>query len=160
MAPTAPVAFTELYFAYGANMDADELTRRVGPVEPVGIAHLADHRLVFNRHGGTLWDGGVSSVILSPGESVFGVVWRMSPEALAVLDRIESPDAYQRLTKEVVVTDGRRLACHIYVSYPQMEMAPAAAYLALLISAAEKANLPATHIAMLKAHRAPDEATS
>lgn len=143
---------THLYFAYGANMDTDELTHRVGPVEPVGIAHLEDHRLVFDRHG-ALWDGGVSSVVTSVGDRVFGVVWRMSPQALATLDAIESPEAYARLTKDVVTGSGERLSCQVYVSYPQGERLPAPAYIALLISAARKASLPADYVAMLEFHR-------
>lgn len=155
MSQSSDPASAILYFAYGANMDTDELTRRVGAVEQVAIGHLADHRLVFNRHG-TLWDGGVSSVVGSTGEKVFGVVWRLSPEALAKLDAIEDPAAYDRLEMEVMTDAGHRLLCQVYVSYPQGERAPAPAYLALLISAARKAHLPEAHIEMLLAHQDRD----
>ena len=151
---TQPVAdlFSELYFAYGANMDPDEFTRRVGAMERIGPAYLENHRLVFNRHS-TRWQGGVSSVVESPGQQAFGILWRITPQALAQLDVIENPTAYARVVKDVVVEGGHRMTCHLYVSHPQREMEPAPAYLALLINAAEKANLPPDHIAMLKAHR-------
>lgn len=152
MPPSLHKPGSALYFAYGANMDADELTRRVGPVEKVGIGHLEDHRLVFDRHG-RLWQGGVSSVVESPGERVHGVVWRLTGPALKALDAIEGPTAYARLTKVVVSQTGERILCQVYVSFPQGERPPAPDYIALLVSAAEKAELPADYIAILRAHR-------
>lgn len=153
MSPSHHRPGTALYFAYGANMDPDELTRRVGAMEKVGKARLDDHRLVFNRDG-HLWKGGVSSVVEHTGETVFGVLWRVTGPALKTLDAIEDPAAYARVTKTVVVEDdGQSVLCQIYVAYPEGERPPAPAYIALLLSAAEKAELPADYIAMLRAHR-------
>lgn len=152
MSPSHHRPGTALYFAYGANMDADELTRRVGAMEKVGIARLENHRLVFNREG-HLWKGGVSSVVEHAGETVCGVVWRLTGPALKTLDAIESPTAYARVTKVAVMADGQRVVCQVYVAFPEGERPPAPAYIALLVSAAEKAELPPDYIAMLKAHR-------
>lgn len=143
----------ELYFAYGSNMDRVQLERRVGEVDYVGIGQLDDHKLVFNRKG-SYRPGGVASVMPALGQRVFGVIWRLTPEALRKLDIIEDPKAYVRDRKEVVTAQGTSIMCYVYLSIPEGETEPDVEYLAILIAAAEKAGLPQDYVRILKSHRA------
>lgn len=49
-----------------------------------------DYRLVFGNHKGLAsdrWHGGVATIEHSPGDEVWGVVWRMNMSDLESLDR-------------------------------------------------------------------------
>ncbi len=125
-----------LYFAFGSNMDTDQMARRCPGTEPVGRATLADHRLVFrgpSRNRG----GGVLSVDASPDDTVTGVLYAVGDEHLLALDRYEgAPEWYLRMPCSVVGSDGRahdailyRLPGHV------TEMPPTAAYLTQVAAA-------------------------
>ena len=40
-----------LYFAYGANMDVEDMARRCPRSRPLGVARLMRHRLAITREG-------------------------------------------------------------------------------------------------------------
>jgi len=69
-----------LYFAYGSNMNVGQMAVRCPNAEPIGAIVLEDWRLVFR---------GVADCIQEPGAKCSGVVWRLTPECEAALDRYE-----------------------------------------------------------------------
>ena len=76
------------YFAYGSNLDPQQMALRCPGATVVGLGELRDHRLTFplTSHD---WGGGVASVGVAHGESVWGVVYELTDEHLAALDRYE-----------------------------------------------------------------------
>jgi gamma-glutamylcyclotransferase (GGCT)/AIG2-like uncharacterized protein YtfP len=143
---------TENYFAYGSNMDGAQLAERVGPMQCLGVGRLKDHILAFNRRG-TYRPGGVASVEPKSGRDVYGVVWRISPDGLSELDRIEDPAAYHRQSMIIEMRSGETIRCQVYVSFPEGVVSPDPDYLDLIIRAAKKVGLPADYIREIEALR-------
>jgi len=141
-----------LYFAYGSNMDAEQMKERISASEYVGVGYLPDHELVFNRKG-SYRPGGVASIVAKEGSTAYGVVWRMPSKVLPQLDQIEDPAAYERTEKTVHMLDGEKFESYVYVSFPQGDIDADPEYLEVIISAAEKINLPTSYIDDLKRHR-------
>ena len=79
------------YFAYGSNMDPLQMRVRCPGARVVGTATLASHRWIINS-------AGYATVIPSPGHTVYGVLWELTPAHLATLDEYEglSEDIYWR----------------------------------------------------------------
>jgi hypothetical protein len=83
-----------LYFAYGSNLDAEQMKARCPTARALRIARLADHRLDFT-HYSKRWSGGAADVLPAPGRSVWGLVYEMGPDDFARLDPFES--GYRRI---------------------------------------------------------------
>lgn len=146
----ATLAGTELYFAFGSNMDAAQMMQRAESANKLSIGFLPDHKLVFNRKG-TYRPGGVASVEPSQGRRVYGVIYSVSGADMAALDEAEDPSAYQRVAHEVIGLDGSRHVCQLYQAIPQGSFEPDQQYLQVLIKAAADSGLPAGYVAELKA---------
>lgn len=85
-------ASMRLYFAYGANMNAEVLARRLMR-ESASFRRrrgvLMNHRLVFNKLSSTDPVVGYANVVACPGECVEGLLNELDDGALAQLDAIE-----------------------------------------------------------------------
>lgn len=99
------------YFAYGSNADPQRFRERVGAWRARRRAWLPDHRLRFAASVQS--EGGGGAVIdRDPGGSVAGVVYEITADQLAAMDREEfdpSRDTAQlgrRLTVTVQTEDG------------------------------------------------------
>jgi gamma-glutamylcyclotransferase (GGCT)/AIG2-like uncharacterized protein YtfP len=69
-----------LYFAYGSNLNIDQMAARCPCAVPVAPFDLVDHELVFR---------GVADIVPKPGARVVGGLWRITKECEAALDRYE-----------------------------------------------------------------------
>ncbi|KAJ8473572.1 hypothetical protein ONZ45_g10048 [Pleurotus djamor] len=77
-----------LYFGYGSNMWLDQMHRRCPDSPYAGIAILKDWRWFIN-------DRGYANVIPSPGDVVYGLVFRLSQSDERSLDVYEGvPESY------------------------------------------------------------------
>jgi len=143
------------YFAFGSNMDEDNLRSRVGDVRFGGTGYLDNHRLVFNRLG-THRPGGVASVEPRQNARVYGAVWNLDDRQLAVLDEIENPAAYERRMADIVLMEtGRTIECQVYVAYPVGVFPADQDYIELLIGAARRLGLPPHYVRRLTSFRTP-----
>jgi len=70
----------KLYFAYGSNLHLGQMSVRCPGASPVARVTLRDHRLIFR---------GVADVVYSPGDSVEGAVYSITPSDELALDRYE-----------------------------------------------------------------------
>jgi hypothetical protein len=143
---------SELYFSFGSNMDRAQMKKRTPLAEYVGIGHIPNHDLVFNRKG-SYRPGGVASVVPKKGVDAYGVIWAISHDELKEMDRIEDPTAYERVQKTVVKEDGTEVVCNVYVAFPQGDIPADQPYLELIISAAKSAGLPEDWVARIKQYR-------
>ena len=143
---------SELYFSFGSNMDREQMKKRTPNAEYVGVGYVPDHDLVFNRKG-SYRPGGVASIVPTNGVRAYGVVWAISPEELNEMDRIEDPNAYERVQKTVITVDGKELRCNVYIAFPQGDIPADQPYLELIIKAALAADLPHEWIDRIKRYR-------
>lgn len=140
-----------LYFAYGSNMDPDQMAVRCPGAAAQGPARLPDHGLAFARES-LLWGGGVATVEPAPGEEVWGVLWEIGEDDEAALDRYEGVDhgAYYKAVVGVDAGEARETAL-IYVCSSKRWKRPSARYLAGLIRGARAHGLPDGYVGRLAA---------
>jgi 2-hydroxychromene-2-carboxylate isomerase len=141
------------YLAYGSNMSAAVFVERRG-MRPLAHAWgtLEGHRLCFDLPVGP---GGraCANVVRSPGDRVVGVLWRITPEDAARLDRSEGVHVgiYHRVAVEVRVDGGDRRPAFTYASsYRTPGRRPSARYLGLLLDGARTHGLPPDWVAWLE----------
>lgn len=121
----------ELYFAYGSNLSEAQMVRRCPSARPAEPARLLRHELFFSGHS-TNWNGGVADLRPADEHSVFGLVYSLEVDDLALLDRFEG--TYRR--KRIGVMAAQELQAWIYVrkqDYPPT--LPSAEYLAIMAHA-------------------------
>jgi hypothetical protein len=140
-----------LYFAYGSNMDPIQMEERCPGAVTIGPARLDDHRLVFvwDSPG---WGGGVGHVERAPGEHVWGVLWDLTDDHIATLDRYEGVDhgVYERDTT-VVMQNGVPVEATIYRALDPRPKDPSARYLNALIRGARAFAVPEEYVVGLRA---------
>ena len=70
------------YFAYGSNMDVEQMAHRCPDAKKISVATLVGYRFAINDHG-------VATVIPTPDVNTEGVLWSISPTDKVSLDRYE-----------------------------------------------------------------------
>lgn len=92
----------QVYFAYGSNMNLEQMKKRCPSAQPIGIAVLADHQICFT-HFSKKWDSAVADIKHCAGKQVWGILYLLSSEDLSNLDRFEgAPTIYKRSQKQVL----------------------------------------------------------
>lgn len=132
-----------LHFSYGANMDRTGMAKRCPGATALGTAALDDYRFIITADG-------YASVTPARGESVFGVVWKLTPRDLAALNIFESLDSglYRHVMLPVRI-GGSRMRAGVYLGR-RHEGKPKPGYLELVIAAARDWDLPQQHIVQLQ----------
>ncbi len=139
------------YFAYGSNMNWPQMRRRCPSARFVCVARLVDYGFGITRHS-RLRNCGTANVLPAKGREVWGVVYDVSDEDLAILDRYE--DGYRREILPVcALGDGKQpLSVLVYVAEVEKEVPPPnAEYKRLMIEGGKHWNLPADYLAALEA---------
>ena len=104
-----------LYFAYGSNLDDDQMRSRCASARAEARAVLANYALAFGGFSHR-WDGAVASGVRAQGARVEGLLYRIEESDLRALDRCEGhPFAYERVLKLVVDECGRRRRAQLYL---------------------------------------------
>lgn len=106
-------------FAYGSNLDPDQMARRAPSARPHVRGHAPGWRLAFGARPGRA----AGTATLRPdrlgchvGPGVPGVVWTLREEDLRVLDAWEGvPAVYRRASIPVVLESGRRVSVWAYL---------------------------------------------
>lgn len=150
-----------LYFAYGSNMDPEQMRERCPDHTVVGLAALSDHELTF-PHFSLRWNGGVAGVQIHHGGTVWGVLYEISDRDLAALDEIEGfkgsddeHNLYDRclITVELVRADDgsfpRRVRACAYFARPTNPSPPTREYLDRLVNGARHHRLPDEYVEKL-----------
>jgi hypothetical protein len=136
---------TALHFAYGANMSRAVMRRYAPDARAIGPATLAGHR--FHITG-----DGYASVQAAPGETVHGVLWKITPRDRVLLDAWENVPGGLYRAETVPVRRKRCLApALVYYARPSGEGRPRPGYLELVLAAAREWRLPAEYIQALEA---------
>jgi gamma-glutamylcyclotransferase (GGCT)/AIG2-like uncharacterized protein YtfP len=95
-----------LYFGYGMNTNISGMSSRCKDARLVGAACLRDFRLAFNHH---------ADIEEHDGDDVWGVLWNISHDDLACLDRLEGYPTYYTREKLIVEYEGREHRAMVYI---------------------------------------------
>lgn len=147
-----------LYFAYGSNIDWNQMRKRCPSSRFVGVAVLHDHKLAFTRKS-TTRDCGVADAVPEDGRDVWGVVYEITDLDVGKLDSSEGywpgrvKNSYWRRECVVCVEEdeGRPLTVWAYFAEPQQNPPlPNAEYKELILSGARHWHLPEKYVRELE----------
>jgi gamma-glutamylcyclotransferase (GGCT)/AIG2-like uncharacterized protein YtfP len=150
-----------LYFAFGSNLNPAQMAERCPGHTVVGLAALRDHRVAFPLTSGG-WGGGVAGVQVAHGSTVWGMVYDLSEEHVAALDRYEGfvgpGDQHNLYERERVWVDlvraddgsiPRRVRAEYYVPRVTNPSPPSRRYLDAILEGARHHRLPDEYVASL-----------
>lgn len=98
-----------LYFAYGSNINLDQMAERCPDAQPVGPVTLEGYELLFR---GNDRGAGVATIAPCEGGEIRGLLWRLTPLCELSLDKYEG---YPRLYGKQMVTVRTHDGCEIPV---------------------------------------------
>ncbi|WP_291443415.1 gamma-glutamylcyclotransferase family protein [Desulfovibrio sp.] len=149
----------QYYFAYGSNMNPQQMAERCSAARVVCAACLPGYRLAFYGRN-RVWDGGQETVVQTPGpdkeQAVWGVLYELSFSDAASLDlwcsvRLDGGGAYFHYPVLVVDATGRE---HTAVLYKKdvlgQAVAPSSEYLAHILAGARANGLPGAYVNYLE----------
>ncbi len=130
----------ELYFAYGSNMNQEQMKVRCPNSIIRGVASLNGYEFYINSRG-------VAGILENPNKIVYGVVWEISPEDLDRLDRYEGVKFQTYFRKEVLVDyEGSLYSCLVYIANDQTKKVSKSQYLERIIETAKTLLFPDEYI--------------
>jgi hypothetical protein len=151
-----------LYFAYGSNLDPDEMKACCPGHHVVGMAVLHDHRLGFPLYSNQ-WEGGVAGLVHAHGQKVWGILAELTESDQAALDEHEGwrgpgnqHNLYERETVTVELVrpeDGsapRRVRAATYYPRVSNPSPPSRRYLDALLRGAHHHRLPEEYVEWLE----------
>jgi gamma-glutamylcyclotransferase (GGCT)/AIG2-like uncharacterized protein YtfP len=99
------------YFAYGSNMDEQQMNDRCPGAVLVGKAQLAGYRFIINSRG-------VATIVSAPEHTVYGLVWQINRGHEASLDDSEGVrfGTYTKQCMPVLNDDGTTEHVLVYVA--------------------------------------------
>ena len=149
----------DLYFAYGSNLRAVQMSRLCPGHEFLGPARLDGYRLAFNWPDEE-WQGGVADVVTSPADAVWGALYRLREADWPTLDAYEvfdpaGPEEHNEYVRRLVTVtpehEQRTLQAWCYfVRAPLGHVAPSELYRAALIEGAMQRGLPMDYITAMR----------
>ena len=142
------------YFAYGSNLNWQQMQRRCPSSRFVCVARLPNYQFAIARHS-RLRDCGTANVFPANGKAVWGAVYDVLEAELTILDGFE--DGYRRETLPVfAIGNGKEpLNTLVYVAETENNVPlPNAEYKRLIVDGARHWNLPASYLLMLEAIQA------
>jgi len=140
----------KLYFAYGSNLDADQMRARCPSSSPGFRARLAHHRLDFT-HYSSRWKGGAADVVPHSEMDVWGMIYELDEADLILLDAYES--GYDRKLFDVRDDAG---GLHVATSYSVRDkrtFTPSEIYLNKMLHWGEHWGLPPDYIERMRRFR-------
>jgi hypothetical protein len=144
------MTLTNLYFAYGADMDLATLKARAGGAEAVSAARLLGYRLVFFGRD-PVWDSGMETIVADVGAETWGVLYRLCPAEWDRLDTcrgatLEGSGMYFHYPVVVTTPSGEQYQVRTYrKSAHGKPRLPSSEYLTLLTTGAAAHGLPASY---------------
>lgn len=136
-----------LYFAYGSNMNLDQMGYRCPDAEVVGSVQLEDYRLAFC---GRTSRSGVATILPEKGSYVNGVLWRITPVCEKNLDRYEGyPHLYGKEIVTVKDAGGSIQSVTVYTMnspYKECPAVPSDFYLKGILEGCRQNDIPSNPI--------------
>jgi cation transport regulator ChaC len=140
------MAAMRYYFAYGSNMDEDQMASRCPGSQLFGRAQLPRHSFLINERG-------VASVIPAQDSVTHGLLWTITPAGEKALDRYDGA-ARGHYVKDFVDVQpdgsGETVQALIYLASNKRPGVPRSGYLERIIQAAREHGFPREYVADLE----------
>ncbi|XP_062980858.1 gamma-glutamylcyclotransferase [Elgaria multicarinata webbii] len=138
---------TFLYFAYGSNLLRERILLKNPSVVFLTLAHLLDYKLAFGSHQGkpsSQWHGSTATIVYTPGDEVWGVVWKINSNDLYSLDRQEGVEdgLYVPIEVSVQTQEGKVFKCRSYQMNDYIYGLPSPQYKKVICMGAKQNGLP------------------
>lgn len=112
----------KLYFAYGSNINLEQMAFRCPEATVVGPVTLENYELLFRGNGRGY---GVATIAPKKHRTVYGLLWRISPQDEKNLDMYDGfPQLYDKETVTVKMQNGTELAVMAYIMTREKERLP------------------------------------
>ena len=143
----------KLYFAFGSNLDADQMSDRCPGSRPRFRARLSEHELAFT-HLSRRWGGGAADILPSVGQRVWGLVYELEPHHLDILDHYEG--GYERIELRVHDDTNEMHRVTTYTVLEKGDFAPSRVYRDKMVAWGERWSLPRGYLESLRRIRTAD----
>ncbi|XP_054017040.1 gamma-glutamylcyclotransferase [Dryobates pubescens] len=145
-----------LYYAYGSNLLRERLLLKNPSAVLGAVARLQDYKLEFGHHQGrtsSVWHGGTATIVQSPGDEVWGIVWKMNTSNLSSLDKQEGVEGgiYVPIEVNVHTQEGKVLTCRSYQMKDYVCGPPSPQYKKVICMGAKQNGLPTDYQKKLEA---------
>lgn len=132
------------YFAYGSNMDPEQMAERCPGSVPVGACTLKGFKFLINSNG-------VATIVQNEVKTVIGVLWRISGEHKKTLDYYEgvADNKYFEDTVSIEKINGEITDALVYIANESNPGPPREGYLEKILRGAQYFKLPENYIAEL-----------
>ncbi|XP_015267982.1 PREDICTED: gamma-glutamylcyclotransferase [Gekko japonicus] len=136
-----------LYFAYGSNLLRERITLKNPSAAFHAVAKLQDHKLAFGSPQGKqslTWHGSTATILHSPGDEVWGIVWLMNSRDLSSLDKQEGVEGslYAPIEINISTQEGKTLRCRSYQMNAYVANLPSPHYKKVICMGAKQNGLP------------------
>ena len=89
------------YFAYGSNMDKNQMKDRCPNAIDLGLATLPGYELFYTGFSDR-WNGAVASIRPNESNTLYGRLWEFNDEDLKTMDKFEGyPTNYDRHSMQI-----------------------------------------------------------
>ena len=136
-----------VYFAYGSNLDAEQMQERCPSSYPLVPVHLSGHRLSFT-HLSKRWGGGAADILPAVGENVWGMLYGLEAKDLARLDRFEA--GYEQLQVQVTEADGKERSALTYTAREKGTYPPTDEYIDKMLTWGTHWGFPPAYLTQLR----------
>lgn len=135
------------YFAYGSNMNLEQMARRCPGAKLGKRVELSDWRYFINGNG-------YAGIEEFPGGLVQGCLWSLSPDHWEALDQYEGIVGEYYKKRKIQVSscqNGEILTVWVYLSNDYDYGIPTRSYQEIVVKGARDVNLPDTYVSTLEA---------
>ncbi len=134
------------YFAYGSNMNQEQMKKRCPNSRFIKRAYLEGYRFVYDGYSSTR-KGAVANIIEKEGSLVWGALYEITQDELSELDKWEGyPKAYDRYKILVKDDQGKEYKAWVYLRDPKEPGQPSEEYRKRVYEGAKQCNLPDEYI--------------
>ncbi|GBC96761.1 hypothetical protein HRbin16_02570 [bacterium HR16] len=133
------------YFAYGSNMDGEQMRNRCPGAEQVSVGMIEGWRFRINTRG-------VATIVPDNGGTVYGIIWRISKDEEQVLDCYEGVKMglYTKRTMEVRLIGVPSLEAFLYLATDTQPGTPRPGYMEAIVAAAISNDFPSSYVQELR----------
>ena len=131
-----------LYFAYGSNMDPEQMSTRCPDSDFCGVAWLSSYRFRINSRG-------VATVVPEEGAIVHGALWMISTRDEGRLDKYEgvAQGIYSKHLLDLQKDKAVPFQALVYLAAVTNPGSPLSGYLEKVVAGARQCGLPENYVA-------------
>lgn len=105
------------YFAYGSNMDLEQVKERKISYRQREKAILKDYTLLFNKESFNQYGETYANIQSKKGSILEGILYSIDDRGLGILDKFEgAPIHYKRQKVQVITTNNETIEAIVYIA--------------------------------------------